>query len=70
MGFRLVVVTARQRRELPRSVRWLETHFPGVFDDMICTGQSLETLAEKHEAVTKLSKADVRTAPSAPRRAR
>lgn len=59
MGFRLVVVTARQRRELDRSVRWIETHYPGIFDDMICTGQSQETLAEEHEVLTKLSKADV-----------
>ncbi|EKM60797.1 uncharacterized protein PHACADRAFT_246940 [Phanerochaete carnosa HHB-10118-sp] len=58
-GYRLVVVTARQRRELERSVRWLEKHFPGIFDDMICTGQSQETLADEHEALTKLSKADV-----------
>ncbi|KIP06933.1 hypothetical protein PHLGIDRAFT_106379 [Phlebiopsis gigantea 11061_1 CR5-6] len=59
LGFRLVVVTARQRRELERSAHWLDTHYPGIFDDMICTGQSLETLAEKHEVLTKLSKADV-----------
>jgi hypothetical protein len=63
MGYRLVVVTARQRRELDRSVRWLETHYPGVFEDMICTGQSQETLAESHEVLTKLSKADVNTHP-------
>lgn len=55
----MVVVTARQRRELDRSMRWLETHFSGVFEDMICTGQSQETLAEKSEVLTKLSKADV-----------
>ncbi|PSR80711.1 hypothetical protein PHLCEN_2v6627 [Hermanssonia centrifuga] len=59
LGFRMVVVTARQRRELDRSMRWLETHFSGVFEDMICTGQSQETLAEKSEVLTKLSKADV-----------
>lgn len=58
-GYRLVVVTARQRRELERSVWWIEKHFPGIFDDMICTGQSQETLADEHEVLTKLSKADV-----------
>ncbi|KAJ3552817.1 hypothetical protein NM688_g3952 [Phlebia brevispora] len=59
LGFRMVVVTARQRRELERSMRWIETHFAGIFEDMICTGQSQETLAEEHEVLTKLSKADV-----------
>ena len=67
MGFRMVVVTARQRRELDRSVRWVEAHYPGIFDDMICTGQSQETLAEEHEVLTKLSKADVRSQPFASR---
>lgn len=64
LGFRLVVVTARQRRELERSMRWLETHYSGLFDDMICTGQSQETLAEEHEVLTKLSKAEVRVNPA------
>lgn len=59
LGFRIVVVTARQKRELDRSVRWIEKHYPNIFDDMICTGQSQETLAEKHEVLTKLSKGDV-----------
>ena len=58
-GFRLVLVTARQPRELERSLRWLERHLPGLFDWMICTGQSQETLADEKEMVTKLSKADV-----------
>ena len=60
-GFRLVLVTARQARELERSLVWLEQHLPGLFDWMICTGQSQETLADEKEMVTKLSKADVRT---------
>lgn len=59
LGFRLVIVTARQRREIDRSVQWVEKHFPGIFEDMVCTGQSQETLAEKHEVLTKLSKGDV-----------
>ena len=60
MGFRLVLVTARQQRELERSLQWLEKHFPGLIDWMICTGQSQETLADEKELLTKLSKADVR----------
>ena len=59
LGFRLVLVTARQARELERSLAWLEQHFPGLLDWMICTGQSQETLADEKEMVTKLSKADV-----------
>ncbi|KAH9853054.1 hypothetical protein C2E23DRAFT_868248 [Lenzites betulinus] len=59
LGFRLVVVTARQPRELDRSLGWLDAHFPGLFETVICTGQSQETLADEHELVTKLSKADV-----------
>ncbi|KAJ3003493.1 hypothetical protein NUW54_g5268 [Trametes sanguinea] len=61
MGYRLVVVTARQIRELDRSEAWLERNFPGLFETMICTGQSMETLVDQQELVTKLSKADVRT---------
>ena len=56
MGFRLVLVTARQQRELERSLQWLEKHFPGLIDWMICTGQSQETLADEKELLTKLSK--------------
>ncbi|KAI9068017.1 hypothetical protein FKP32DRAFT_1643051 [Trametes sanguinea] len=59
MGYRLVVVTARQIRELDRSEAWLERNFPGLFETMICTGQSMETLVDQQELVTKLSKADV-----------
>ena len=60
LGYRLVIVTARQRRDLDRSAHWVEKHYPGVFEDMICTGQSQETLAEENLYVTKLSKAEVR----------
>ncbi|KAH9945618.1 hypothetical protein B0H21DRAFT_429036 [Amylocystis lapponica] len=59
MGFRLVVVTARQRRELERSMAWLHSNFGDAFETMICTGQSQETLADEHDALTKLSKAEV-----------
>ncbi|KAI0803115.1 hypothetical protein BC629DRAFT_1491838 [Irpex lacteus] len=59
LGYRLVIVTARQRRELDRSAQWIEKHYPGIFEDMICTGQSQETLAEDNLFVTKLSKADI-----------
>ena len=63
LGYRLVLVTARQQRELERSLQWLEKHFPGLLDWMICTGKSQETLKDEKELVTKLSKADVRLIP-------
>lgn len=59
LGYRLVVVTARQKRELHRANIWLQTHFPDIFDGIICTGQSQETLGESKEVLTKLSKAGV-----------
>ena len=35
---------------------------PGIFETVICTGQSQEsTFADGHELITKLTKADVRT---------
>lgn len=58
LGFRFVVITARQAREMDRSWKWIEKNYPGVFETMICTGQSQETLSD-NEVLTKLSKADV-----------
>lgn len=63
-GFRLVIVTARQVRELDRSLVWVEKNLPGLIDIFICTGQSQETLLDGKELVTKLSKADVRSSTS------
>ena len=63
-GYRLVIVTARQLRELDRSLAWVEKNLPGLIDTFICTGQSQETLADEKELVTKLSKADVRSVSS------
>lgn len=62
LGYRLVIVTARQKREMERAQRWIEGHFPkGTFDSLICTGQSQETLGETPDNVltVKLSKAGV-----------
>lgn len=37
-------------------------HCPGIFETVICTGQSQETtFADGHELITKLNKADVGT---------
>ncbi|THH29738.1 hypothetical protein EUX98_g4458 [Antrodiella citrinella] len=62
LGYRLVIVTARQRREMERAQKWINAHFPaGTFAGMICTGQSQETLGETADDVltVKLSKAGV-----------
>lgn len=58
-GYRFVLVTARQVRELPRTKEWVDKYYTGVFDDIICTGMSQETLADESLLITKLSKADV-----------
>lgn len=59
LGYRLVLVTARQVRELPRTKEWVDKYYTGIFDDIVCTGMSQETLADETLLVTKLSKADV-----------
>ncbi|PCH33341.1 hypothetical protein WOLCODRAFT_135069 [Wolfiporia cocos MD-104 SS10] len=59
MGFRLVLVTARQIRELPQTEEWMDKHYSGIFEQIICTGMSQETLADDKAMLTKLSKADV-----------
>lgn len=45
---------------MDRSWEWIEKNYPGIFETIICTGQSQETLSD-NEVLTKLSKADVRS---------
>ncbi|KZT22149.1 hypothetical protein NEOLEDRAFT_682391 [Neolentinus lepideus HHB14362 ss-1] len=60
LGYRLIIVTARVRNQLEPSWRWLEEHFPGVIESVICIGQFEETVEDEgHEIVTKLTKAEV-----------
>ncbi|KDQ54865.1 hypothetical protein JAAARDRAFT_693313 [Jaapia argillacea MUCL 33604] len=60
LGYRLIVVTARQKSQLDNSWAWLEKHFTGLFESVICTGQFEEAIEGKgHELVTKLTKAEV-----------
>ncbi|EIN13376.1 hypothetical protein PUNSTDRAFT_117170 [Punctularia strigosozonata HHB-11173 SS5] len=57
MGYRLVVVTARERAELPPTEEWLEKYFPDVFHDIVCTGSSFTFVGEGgHQITTKMSK--------------
>ena len=60
MGYRLIIVTARLKNTHKDSWEWVDRHFPGLFDSVICTGQ-FEDLAGKsgHELVTKLTKQEV-----------
>ncbi|KAG6844335.1 hypothetical protein H0H87_007693 [Tephrocybe sp. NHM501043] len=59
MGFRLVIVTARTEDNADESWEWVNKHFPGLFDSIICTGQFKDAHKTGHEVVTKLSKAQV-----------
>ncbi|KIM85455.1 hypothetical protein PILCRDRAFT_817479 [Piloderma croceum F 1598] len=58
MGYRLVIVTARQKTTHKDSWEWVDHHFPGLFDSVICTGQ-FEDVNSGHELVTKLTKQEV-----------
>ncbi|KAL1738533.1 hypothetical protein HDZ31DRAFT_86155 [Schizophyllum fasciatum] len=59
MGFRLLIVTARNPDQADASWQWVETHYPGIFDSIVCTGQFKNATKNEHEVVTKLSKAEV-----------
>ncbi|KNZ79631.1 hypothetical protein J132_08933 [Termitomyces sp. J132] len=59
MGFRLVIVTARAEDKADESWDWANRHFPGLFENIICTGQFKDAHKTGHELVTKLSKAQV-----------
>ncbi|KAG6837870.1 hypothetical protein H0H93_013023 [Arthromyces matolae] len=59
MGFRLIIVTARAEDKADESWDWVSRHFPGIFENIICTGQFKDAHKTGHEVVTKLSKAQV-----------
>ncbi|TFL03985.1 hypothetical protein BDV98DRAFT_563365 [Pterulicium gracile] len=58
-GYRLIVVTARTNDTADESFQWVNHHFPGLFDSVICTGAFKDKHSTGHEVVTKLSKAQV-----------
>lgn len=39
LGYRLVIVTARNEQVRDSSWEWTQRHFPGCFEEIICTGQ-------------------------------
>jgi len=59
MGYRLIIVTARTQDNADESWVWVNQHFPGLFDSVICTGQFKDASKTGHEVATKLSKAQV-----------
>ncbi|KAF9015478.1 hypothetical protein BDQ17DRAFT_1341135 [Cyathus striatus] len=59
MGYKLIIVTARAEDHADESWKWVDRHFPGIFDSIICTGQFKDAHKTGHEVVTKLSKAQV-----------
>lgn len=72
LGYRLIIVTARNKDMHADSWAWVERWFPGCFDSMICTGQfvnagkpaqngigAMTSTTMRHEFTTKLSKAEV-----------
>lgn len=72
LGYRLVIVTARNKSVEHASWEWVKTHFGDAFEYIICTGQFTsaqnavangaykDTLAmRKHEIATTSSKAQV-----------
>ncbi|KAJ8457468.1 hypothetical protein ONZ45_g18301 [Pleurotus djamor] len=59
MGYRLIIVTARTSDVAEPSWKWVDQHFPGLFDSLICTNQFKDENKVGHEVVTKLSKGQV-----------
>ncbi|KAH0838550.1 hypothetical protein J3R83DRAFT_6869 [Lanmaoa asiatica] len=39
LGYRLVIITARNEHVRDASWEWTQRHFPGCFEEIICTGQ-------------------------------
>lgn len=39
LGYRLIIITARNEHTRDASWEWTQRHFPGCFEEIICTGQ-------------------------------
>ncbi|KLO20041.1 hypothetical protein SCHPADRAFT_26342 [Schizopora paradoxa] len=57
-GFEFIVVTARHIQEEGRTKLWLEKHYPGIFEKLICTGKFYKDAAGL-ERFMKTSKREV-----------
>ncbi|KAJ7042672.1 hypothetical protein C8F04DRAFT_1076720 [Mycena alexandri] len=58
MGYKLVIVTARTADLADASWEWVEKYFPGVFTNLIFTGQFAHKL-HHNEVLTNLTKSQV-----------
>jgi len=65
LGYRLVIITARNEHVRDASWEWTQRHFPGLFQEIICTGQFAaqqrpDGVPEQTNVITKkLTKAEV-----------
>jgi hypothetical protein len=67
LGYRLVIITARNEHVRDASWEWIQRHFPGCFQDIICTGQfafqqrldDIPHVDQGNVIPKKLTKADV-----------
>lgn len=67
LGYRLVIITARNEHVRDASWEWTQRHFPGCFEEIICTGQfalqqrvdGLPGIDQGNVAPKKLTKAEV-----------
>ncbi|KAJ7139714.1 hypothetical protein C8R44DRAFT_765240 [Mycena epipterygia] len=60
MGYKLVIVTARTSEIADASWEWVEKHFPGIFTNLVFTGQFKDAHKLHHnEVLTNLTKSQV-----------
>ncbi|KAJ7071451.1 hypothetical protein C8F01DRAFT_1110575 [Mycena amicta] len=59
MGYKLVIVTARDAAIADASEQWVEKYFPGLFANLIFTGQFKDAHLHHGEVLTNLTKSQV-----------
>lgn len=64
LGYRLVIITARNEHIRDASWEWVQRHFPGCFEEIICTGQfatqqRLDGVDQDNAIPKKVTKAEV-----------
>ncbi|KAG9314615.1 hypothetical protein JVU11DRAFT_5419 [Chiua virens] len=61
LGYRLVIITARNEYVRDASWEWVQRHFPSFFDEIICIGQfaAQQSLPGNNVIHKKLTKAEV-----------
>lgn len=57
LGYRLVIITARNGHTRDASWEWTQRHFPGCFEEIICTGQF--ALQQRLDGVSGVDEDDV-----------